>query len=457
MKKYLSFLYFFVIISLVGFLVACSDSNTTTNPGDNNTNPRIDSLSPNIGYIGFQVKIYGVNFGVQRGASIIKFGSEIIAEQNIKDWSDSLIIIVLPDNLTEGDTVDVIVQVDGVESNAKQFIILEKNANQPYISGLSKKIATVKETIAIFGKHFGKSQGSSWVEFNGVKATSYPIWEDNKIIALIPEGATTGDVVVWVSGVPSNAVNLEIQATFKLLKMVDIKAGTFMMGDDNNSEMDNKPAHSVTISKDFLMSETEITIKQWKTVMDNSNPSHPPDTLDTQPVQQVSFVRACEFCNRLSKLEDYTPVYTINGDEVTWNANADGYRLPTEAEWEYACRGGRTEDFSYDDIVNIAWFSDNAGGHTHEVGQRAANGFDLYDMLGNVAEWCWDYYDSDYYSKSPATDPHGPSTSDVGDRIIRGGSFVNGSTKVNSSIRNSFPGRNSNYNYNLGFRVVRNK
>ena len=191
--------------------------------------------------------------------------------------------------------------------------------------------------------------------------------------------------------------------------------------------------------------------------MNNSNPSHPPDTLDNQPVQQVVFQRACLFCNRLSEMEGYTPAYTIDGDNVTWDKNANGYRLPTEAEWEYACRAGREQDYSYDEIVNMAWMADNAGGHTHEVGQRAKNNFGLYDMLGNVAEWCWDYYDADYYGKSPENDPSGPDIPEFNHRVTRGGSYVNGATKVNSSIRNSFPGSNENYNYDLGFRVVRNK
>ena len=447
---------FILIIALVmGGIMSCSDSNNT-NPEDN-SKPRINSINPNMGYRGFQIKINGVNFGETRGGSIIKFDERIIQVKYIKEWSDTQIILVVPDDMPEGDTMNVVVIVDGVESNAVEFIILEKNPDTPEITNLSKTKAVVGETVTIYGKNFGDPSSDSWVEFNEVKSTSTPVWTDNRIIALVPEEATTGKLVVWVNGTPSNGVDFEVLQKNQLLTMVNIPAGSFMMGDDNNSEMDNKPAHKVTITKDFLMSTTEISIKDWKLVMNNSNPSHPPDTLDNQPVQQVTFQRACLFCNRLSEMEGYTPAYKINGDNVTWDKNANGYRLPTEAEWEYACRAGRTQDYSYDEIVNMAWISDNAGGHTHEVGQRAKNNFGLYDMLGNVAAWCWDDYDADYYSKSPVNDPSGPENSEFNHRVTRGGSYVNGATKVNSSIRNSYPGSNGNYNYDLGFRVVRNK
>ena len=160
----------------------------------------------------------------------------------------------------------------------------------------------------------------------------------------------------------------------------------------------------------------------------------------------------------MSEAENYTPVYTIDGNNITWNPDANGYRLPTEAEWEYACRAGRKEDYTNAEVLNMAWVSDNSGGMSKEVGTRATNAFGLYDMLGNVAEWCWDYYDSDYYQNSPENDPRGPVTSDVQHRVIRGGSYVNDPSKCNSSIRDSFQGSNEidHYNYNLGFRVVRN-
>jgi len=420
MKKFVFLSVSTFIALLMLALVSCSD-DTPNNPPDDNT-VRIDSVTPDMGYVGFQIKIYGKNFGDARGNSIIKFGSTIIQEANIKTWSPTLLTITLPENLPAA-KYKVTVTVDGVESNEVDFEVLEKSGTAPVITNLSKKTATTGEPIRIYGQHFGNPQTTSWVTFNGVKADS---------------------IISWTK--------------FQLLKMVDIKAGTYMMGDDNSSELDNKPAHKVTITKDFLMSETEITQKQWMTIMDNSNPSHPPDTGATKPVQQVTFQRAAEFCNRLSEAEGYTPVYTINGDDVTWNnTNANGYRLPTEAEWEYACRAGRKEDYTNAEVLNMAWVSENAGGMSKEVGTRAANAFGLYDMLGNVAEWCWDYYDADYYQKSPENDPRGPETSDFNHRIIRGGSYVNGASVCNSSLRDSYPGTNSNYNYNLGFRVVRNK
>ncbi len=453
MKKFFSIKYLALFVLLAIFIASCSDDNPSNPPSE--TTPNIDSIAPVKAFVGFKVEIFGKNFGKTRASSIIKFGSSIIRDVDINEWTATKITMTLPTNLIAA-KYKVCITVDGKESNKVDFEVLEKSGTAPVITFLSKKIATAGETIKIYGKHFGNGSGTSWVEFNGVKQTEYIQWTSTQIFLKIPANVSTGSVVVWVDNIPSNTDKiLQIQAEFQLLKMITIKAGSFRMGDDNNSEFDNKPAHKVTFPKAFLMSETEITQKQWKTMMDNSNPSHQPDTGDLKPVQQVTFLRAIKFCNNLSKAEKYTPVYTINGDKVTWNKKANGYRLPTEAEWEYACRAGRTEDYTASEILNMAWIANNANGMSKEVKTRAANAFGLYDMLGNVDEWCWDYYDADYYKKSPEINPSGPETSDVNHRVIRGGSFVNGTTKCNSSIRNSFPGTNSNYNYNLGFRVVR--
>jgi len=446
--------YIIVLMLISALMFSCSDSNN--NPS-NDDSPSITSINPTLGYAETEVTINGKNFGAQQGTGFVAFGGNNIP--TVKEWSDTKIIFNVPVNAPFGKQ-KISVTANSFKSNELEFNVLDPSGDVPTITDLSKTIAAPGNTLAIFGKNFGNSKGNSYVELSGTKAVDYPIWTNDRVVITIPdlpENASSVQVVVWVNGVPSNGKDLKIQQKFKLLTMVTIKAGSFTMGDNENDFADRYPAHNVNITKDFDMSVAEITQKEWKTIMDGSNPSHPTDTGDTKPVQQVTFKRALEFCNRLSEAEGYTPVYDISTDDYVWNKNANGYRLPTEAEWEYACRAGRVEDYTNSEVLSMAWVSENAGGHAHPVMQKQPNSWGLYDMLGNVAEWCWDLYDFDYYKNSPENDPSGPATSDFHDRIKRGGSWVNGAGKCNNAYRDSFPGTNDNYNYDLGFRVVRNK
>ncbi len=178
---------------------------------------------------------------------------------------------------------------------------------------------------------------------------------------------------------------------------------------------------------------------------------------DNLPVERVSWYDAVEFCNRLSRKEGLTPEYTISGKDVTWNRSADGYRLPTEVEWEYAARGGnKSRGYRFsgsDDPKEVAWYSANSGEKTHPVGQKKPNELGIYDMSGNVWEWVWDWYDSDHYSSSPASDPTGPYTGSL--RVLRGGSWRSDARDLRSANRSS--GGPSVSLINLGFRIVRTK
>ena len=211
------------------------------------------------------------------------------------------------------------------------------------------------------------------------------------------------------------------------IEMVKIPAGSFMMG-SNNGGNDEKPVHKVIISQDFWMGKTEVTQAQWKAVMGN-NPSYFKG--DDLPVEQVSWDDVQDFIRKLNNLQnDYE------------------YRLPTEAEWEYAARSGTTGDYA-GNLDSMAWYSNNSGSKTHEVGQKQPNAFGLYDMHGNVWEWRADWYGE--YASGAVTNPTGAAIGSI--RVYRGSSWLHDAVSLRSAFRNSY---SPSYRlFNLGFRVVR--
>jgi len=194
-----------------------------------------------------------------------------------------------------------------------------------------------------------------------------------------------------------------------------------------------------------------VTQKQWVTVM-GSNPSYSKG--DDKPVEQVSWFDAVDFCNRLSAKEGLEFCYTISGTNVICDFSKNGYRLPTEAEWEFAARGGRlSRRYAYaggNDAGAVAWYGGNSAGTTHAVGGKQANELGLYDVSGNVWEWCWDWYGS--YGAGVQTDPRGPSSGQY--RLLRGGSWKGNDAFLRASYRDrDEPG--NRLNYFLGFRLAR--
>ena len=213
------------------------------------------------------------------------------------------------------------------------------------------------------------------------------------------------------------------------LDMMAIPAGTFVMGSPNDEEGRDDgegPRTTVTITKPFWLGKTEVTQSQWKAVMGN-NPSRFKG--DDLPVEQVSWNDAVAFCEKLN--------------EVARDTLPDGYHytLPTEAQWEYACRAGTTTRFYYGDddnqLGNYAWYHDNKSLKTQPVGEKLPNGWGLYDIHGNVWEWCLDWYDKDYYRVSPEINPEGPQ-GPLKMKVLRGGSWVNSieGVKVVNRARN---------------------
>ena len=218
------------------------------------------------------------------------------------------------------------------------------------------------------------------------------------------------------------------------IDMVKVEAGTFMMG--ATSEMkkpytDEKPVHQVTLTNDYYMGKYEVTQALWQAVM-GSNPSKFKSR--NLPVEQVSWDDCQEFINKLN---------SITGMR---------FRLPTEAEWEYAARGGKkSKGYQYSGsskMSEVAWYTANSGSKTHPVGKKQANELGLYDMTGNVLEWCQDWYGS--YVSSSQTNPTGAFSGFF--RVFRGGSWYGNSGNCRSSCRDSYNPGNSNFD--LGLRLV---
>ena len=202
------------------------------------------------------------------------------------------------------------------------------------------------------------------------------------------------------------------------MEFVLIPAGSFMMGSAEGHE-DERPMHYVTISRPFYLGKYEVTQAQWMALMGNN---HSRFKGPNNPVEVVSWDDVQVFINKLNAKEGH-----------------NRYRLPTEAEWEYAARAGTKTTYSFGDdekkLSRHAWYSGNSGRTTHPVGQKHPNPWGLHDVHGNVSEWVWDWYDENYYANSPDVDPQGPSIGSF--RVLRGGSWY-GNAKLYRSARRDY-------------------
>ena len=270
-------------------------------------------------------------------------------------------------------------------------------------------------------------------------------------------------------------------------RFVLIPAGSFQMG-SNAGDSYNKPVHEVTITKPFYMGKYEVTQAEYEKYCSYTGSNSPESWYgkgNNYPAYYVSWYDALVYCNKRSIAEGLTPCYSINDltipeewgelptayddplrdtwDAVECNWNANGYRLPTEAEWEYAARAGdnTVDSLTYSGTSDVnklgdyAWYRDNSNGTTHEVGTKLPNAFGLYDMSGNVSEWCWNCITGEYDENTEGgSDPTGASA--VANRVDRGGGRSDGSDDCAVSCRFKFmPNTPDLRDCSIGFRVVR--
>lgn len=239
--------------------------------------------------------------------------------------------------------------------------------------------------------------------------------------------------------------------------MVYVEGGSFQMGSDAEPGSDN-PLHNVTLSG-FLIGKFEVTQAEYRELM-GDNPSH--FAGENRPVEMVSWWDAITYCNALSLKEGLAPAYNSNGDLIDKYGNitldvrkVEGYRLPTEAEWEFAAHGGRkSKGYIYsgsNQIENITWYRDNSKDQTHPIGGKELNELGIYDMTGNVWEWCQDWYATDAYTNHNDTNPY--ISNKTWDRVRRGGSWS--TLPKNSQIVYRGNGEPSSKSYNSGFRIAR--
>ena len=297
-------------------------------------------------------------------------------------------------------------------------ITSDRNGDDVYIDGVKRGVTPLSISL---------SYGNHEVELHRAGKTT------KKSIAVSQSGSESslhlafGLSPQWKAGISPSTKHVLQQLVDNMVK---VEGGIFSMG--STEGYDEKPVHQVRLS-DFCIGKYEVTQDEWEVVM-GTNPSHFKGV--NKPVECVSWNDCQEFIKKLNKLTGLQ------------------FRLPTEAEWEYAARGGnKSKGYKYSGsniIGNVAWYWDNSNQKTHPVGTKAPNELGIYDMSGNVWEWCSDWYSSSYYSSSPANNPTGPATGS--DRVYRGGSWLHFADycRVANRILN-----NPDYRYSsLGFRLA---
>ena len=315
------------------------------------------------------------------------------------------------------------------------------------ITGLSRSSTFLFDTVSVNGIALGNSAESTKVLINDSETNIDIISVNPTEVIFVPKQSfDNAKISLEVNGVKTNAIPINIALT-PMYDTVRVNAGKFIMGALSGFS-DETPLHEVNLTRDLYVFTYEVTKELWSQVMDTLIIA----TNDFGfPADSITWLKAIEFCNRMSEIYGFEKSYNSDGPNVTFDYNANGWRLPTEAEWEYFCKAGTDEDFSGNgDINQMGYFDSNSGLNSHKVGEKLANQFGLYDVHGNMWEWCWDKYEENYYTSESVADPTGPVTG--GRHVMRGGSYQDGFNFARISNRTI----NKLDHKSIGLRLVRN-
>jgi len=404
------------IILGIGVLSGCGDSSATAPPPDG-PEPAIVTVSPD------RVSLEVMGGTVQFTATVRdQVGREMSDVPVTWYTSDETVATVSTEGLAtavgDGD-VTILAAASAsafgwaemaVKSNPIKVVNIVFPAGVvglPYSRTLEAEgVATASWSISAGSLPDGLSLDGSTGEISGTPVT--PGTSTFTVLLTGPEHTATREFFIVV-------LSDEFGVDFEADQFALIPAGEFQMGSENGYT-DERPVHTVRITQPFLIQKTEVTQYQWETVM-GSNPSAFATCGQLCPVERVPWELAQDFIQALNVLDP-----------------GKNYRLPTEAEWEYAARAGTTGDFGGNGVIgDMGWTVDNSGGKTHFVAQKLANDWGLYDMHGNVREWVQDWYSATYYAESPQDDPTGPDTGTF--KVYRSGSADASSLQARSAAR----------------------